>query len=109
MSYAHNASNYGHQTRRMAAASPVTQSETDRQSKLYATYATLTHLFPETAERQSALAVVWREWYAAGNDRTSTPSVDFLVETMERQIETRKAQLMQEGDEYSEPTRNDIQ
>jgi hypothetical protein len=106
-SHTQNASNYGHTTRRMAAASPVTQTERERVNRLFATRATFDHLFTEPAERVSVMHKIASDWTAAHG--LTTPSLDYLVERLAAQIETKRAQLLQDGDTFTEPTLNEIQ
>jgi hypothetical protein len=108
MSYAQNASNYRDATRRMAAASPVTQTERERVNRLFATRATFDHLFTDTAERVSVLHKIASDWTDI-HGLDSTPSLDYQVERLTAQIETKRAQLLQEGDTFTEPTYRDEQ
>jgi hypothetical protein len=107
MSYAQNASHYGHATRRMAESQPATPAQTARITHLLTTRASFDHLFTNLAERVSVLHQISRDWEAVHGP--TTPTIDFLVERMASQIETKRAQLLQENDDYREPTLNEIQ
>jgi hypothetical protein len=102
-----NASHYGHATRRIAAAQPPSRTELERQAKFYATDATFKHLFTNPAERVSVMHKIASDWTAAHGQ--TTPSLDYLVERLTAQIETKRAQLLQDGDDYREPSINEIQ
>jgi hypothetical protein len=102
-----NASHYGHATRRMAESQPATPAQTARITLLLTTRATFDHLFVNLAERQSVLHKINQDWTAAHGQ--TTPSLDYLVERLTAQIETKRAQILQDGDTFTEPTYREIQ
>lgn len=104
--FSQNAANYSRQNRAANAASPVTQAERQHQANLYETTASFNHLFTNPAERVSVLHKIALDW--AAEHGLTTPSVDYLIARMQSQIETKRAQLLQD-EEWSEPTYRELQ
>jgi hypothetical protein len=102
-----NASHYGHTTRRMAESQPATPAQTARITLLLTTRATFDHLFTDAAERISVTHKIASDWTDIHG--LTTPSLDYLVERLTAQIEIKRAQLLQDGDEFTEPTYREIQ